>query len=210
MAVLPRAFYEVSDGIPSLRWDFIARVLVTANLELGECLIAEQHPCYSKLVQGQGQKLGATYLVVNWSLDGNFSTPIVLLRAFTEGKMEDQGITVIDRTGPMTTFSIEGADVVEVSDNFRAFVKKITGKKPLWDSLLGIGIIDDTTAQLLKGKWDQSPVPGSGDEEKKLEEAVGRLMVLGYTETGAKEALKSIAFPAGSSIDEIVKVILAK
>ena len=113
---------------------------------------------------------------------------------------------------PLTIFSIEGTDDVEVSDSFRAFIRKITGKKPLWDSLLGIGIIDSITAQLLKGKWNhsqESTFPGSGAGEMK-EKAVNKLMEMGWTEIDAKKAAAGVTVLPNYTVETIVKLIVGK
>ncbi|MFC1994779.1 RuvA C-terminal domain-containing protein [Chloroflexota bacterium] len=214
MKVLPQASYEIADGIPSIRWDFIAMVLVTANLQLGNCQVLEQHPGYAKLVQGKGQKLGTMYLRVNWSVDGTFSTPIALLRAFAEGHMEASGVAVIDRTSPVTTFSVDGADGVEVHDEFREFIRCMVKKNvPLWQSLLKMGLIDAQVAELLEQKWSQQlPQASTGSllGEVNKDDVVDKLAELGWVRTDAANIVQALAVPPNATVDDVVKLAVEK
>jgi len=214
--VLPTATYEVEAGIPSLAWYFESHILVTVNLELKKCVIRKRRPGgYTVEVQAEGEKLGTFYLgPVEWLTPGTFTTPIALLSLLAKGELEGLGITVTDCSPPFTTFAVQGLEEeVEVSDDFRKFIQDIAKEKPLAQALLDKGVIEGDTGKLVEAKWDQ-PLPLNGKASDAggadLESVVGKLVELGWTDADAKKAVENTTFPYGATIEDKVKIILAK
>lgn len=211
--LLPSAYYEVKQDIPSLIWQFHALVFVTANLTMRNFPIYQKNSGCTKLVNGKEQKLGEIYHIFDYTCDDNFNTPIILLRDLYQGKIESQEVTVINRSNSTTTFLV-GDSEVAVHDNFVEFIHSLSKKKiPLWKSLLKIGLIDKQVSYLFEQKWNQKLSKSSSSsplEEVNKDAVADKLMQLGWAEADAINVIKTLIIPPSATINDIVKSVIEK
>ena len=216
--VIPNATYEVA-GVPCLTWCFNTHLLVTADLELKECVIRKRRPGgYTVKVQGEGEKLGTLYFgPVERLTPGSFTTPLVLLSLLANGELEGPGITVTECSSPFTTFAVQGFDgAVEVCDDFRKFIKDIAKDKPLAEALVAKGLIGEDIAKLVEEKV-KLPLPqvvGAGQTFNDDSHVIAALEAMGYKNKEIKEAMEDVSFSPTTHLEEkvtsIVKILDSK
>ena len=212
MAVVPYAQYE-NPGLSCLVWVYRTFIVVTVQLRLLEGKVARSFEGYHYEVEIHNQNLGSLYLGPeepdHWE---GFSTPLALLALLTKGEYEGDGIKAARVDGSTTSFVVRGyhKDSIEVDHGFREFIME-AGKDDLAEALLKMGLIDDTTAHLVKAHWGE-PLPASPATEhwgsSGLELVVAKLVELGWAEDKALEAAESVGFPHGATVDDTVKYLI--
>lgn len=212
LLVLPRAVYEMVDSIPCLTWYSDTHLLVTADLELKKCVIKKRRPGYTVEVQGEGEKLGTLYLEqFEWLTPGSFTTPIALLSLLAKGELEAPGIEVTEHGFPFTTFAIQGfEEEVEIYDDFRKYIGDIAKDKPLAETLLAKGLIDEDTAKLVEEKA-KLPLPqmlGAGQTFSDDSDVISALEAMGYKNKEIKEAMEDASLSPTTPLEEKVTAIL--
>lgn len=210
--VVPRAVYEVVDSIPCLTWYFDTHILVTASLELKKCVIRERRPYYTADVPGEGEKLGVLYLEQpEWLTPGTFTTSIALLSLLAKGDLEAPGITVTEHGYLFTTFAIQGfEEEVEIYDGFRKYIGYIAKDKPLAETLLAKGLIDEDTAKLVEGKGSLllPQVLGTGQTFSDDSDVIAVLENMGYKKGEIKGMLETAKLSPEMSLEEKVEKVL--
>ena len=210
--VVPVAVYEVVDSIPCLTWYFDTHILVTASFELKKCVLRERHPYYTAEVEAEGEKLGVLYFEQSeWLTPGTFTTPIVLLSLLAKGDLEAPGITVTEHGYLFTTFAIQGfEEEVEIYDGFRKYIGYIAKDKPLAETLLAKGLIDEDTAKLVeeKAKLPLPQVLGAGQPFSDNSDVKAALEGMGYKNGDIDEAMGNAPLSPEMSLEEKVETVL--
>ncbi len=119
--------------VPCLSWYFKREILVKVRFRLKNV---------------SDEELGQIYIgPEEWEGELGFRTPLVLLPVLARGDHGGNGVSVVRRSAPLTTFAVDGFDEeVVVHDDFARFIKKIAAKQPLQRALLSRGLIDEQTS----------------------------------------------------------------
>lgn len=192
------AKYEVI-GVPCLTWCFKVMVILEAHLKLVET-----------------KPLGFFYLgPVHWENQEGFTTPIALLVMLAEGKLEGDGIELIEHDASSLAFFIRGYDegFTEIHEEFRQFIIDTTKGKDLAQGLLARGLIDNVTAQLLAEKV-KMPLPAVSAQEGNVQftgndgDLLAKLQGMGYPTQKIKDAMESIKLSPTMPFKEKVEAVL--
>ncbi len=150
---LPRIKYELL-GVPSLVWCYKAQVLIKVNLAITERIFNKQFHGHECTITVKTQDLGCFYLdPVEWGDDQEgFSTPVALLSMLSEGKLEDDGIEIIETADTRVGYIVRGyqGEYVEIDQKFRQFIIDITKDSTLAKGLLASGVIDELMADMIR------------------------------------------------------------
>jgi hypothetical protein len=210
---LPEAKYEVL-GVPCLTWSFLLKVLVKVHLRLVEKRFTNEFCGYQYDLMTVPEELGSFYLgPVDWVEREGFSTPIVVLSLLSDGKLESDGIEIVEHERSSTILHLRGYDdeFVEVKEHFRNFIVDLAKEKGLAQGLLAKGVIDGLTARLVEEKAKLSLPPVSGPEpssEESTDDVISALEAMGYKKGEIKAAIKAAQFSPGMSLEEKVKAVL--
>jgi len=211
---LPCAKYEVL-GVPCLTWCFAVSILVWVRLRLVEKTFTKEFHGYEYTVKVGAEELGYLYLgPVEWDDQEGFSTPLRLLDMVAQGKLEDEGIEVMEHEGTSISFCVQGYDegLTTIDGRFRQFVMDVVKDKTLAQGLLASGVIDGLTAQLV-GEKVKVPLPqlgGAGaNAEKTIDgEVIAALEAMGYKKGEIKAGMDGTHLSPAMSLEEKVKAVL--
>ena len=212
---IPKVKYELL-GIASLTWDFDIYVKSKVDLWLKQSTITKEFHGWEYVSPIKPQKIGTLFLGADyWDSEEGFSTPIPLLALLVEGELEGPGIEIFIRDRSCTVYTVDGFDdyFVKLHQKFIGFIKDSAKGGSLVAGLLGKGMIDEVTAQLVEVKWSE-PLPVSGKlgdaGGSDLESPVAKLVELGWTQADAKKAVETTTFPNNATPKEMVSIILGK
>lgn len=143
-----------------------------------------------------------------------FDVPLVLLKAIADGDYSQY--EVVEKERFWTTLDVNGFEA-HLPDSFAQMVMGLHGK-PLGKSLEAMKLVDAGVSALInKNLLVPLPIPEiSAKSPEKLDGAhlteavVDKLTELGWTQDEASDAINSITFPATSTVEEIVKLILSQ
>jgi hypothetical protein len=213
---LPSANYEML-GIPCLMWRFTVWLLVTLNLYITGEIVYRQFHGISYPVKMPDEDLGYHYLgPVEWDTLEGLSTPITLLTMLSEGKIEDDGINIIEHDNKITTYEVRGYDgeTVEIHDLFRQFVMDVCRGKSLSRGLLAAGMVDKTTASLIENNAMVCPTKKEIIQVEQEEntgnnaDVIQALEALGYKDTEAIQMVEKARLHESMSLEERVQAAL--
>jgi hypothetical protein len=190
------ARYEVI-GVPCLIWCFKRMLILEAHLKLEE----RRYENYGLglAIKVKVEHLGSTYFgPLYWDDEEGFTTPIALLGTLAEGKLEGDGIELIEHDKSVLVFAVRGFDnrYAEIHEGFRQFITDTAKDKNLAEGLLAKDLIDEITAQLLAEKV-LLPLPAVKTQNNDVqftgngEDLIAALQVMGYQTQEIKDAIDS-------------------
>ncbi len=214
--ILPNAKYEVL-GVPCLVWYFNTLVLVEERLKLVETEFTREFRGYKYSYSLKAGDLGSFYLQpMHWDCQNGFTIPIALLAVLAKGELEGNGIEVVERSSPFTTFAIEGFEdeIIELHDDFRKFIKDIAKEQSLAQGLLAKGLIDKDTARLVAEKA-ALPLPqktgaqaSAGHSTVDNSDVTSALEAMGYKKKEIQEMIGNVELSPGMSAEEKIRAVL--
>jgi hypothetical protein len=213
---IPKIKYELV-GAPSLSWNFDIYVKAKVDLWLKESVISKEFHGWKYVAPIKTQKVGSLFLGADyWDSEEGFTMPIALLTMLGKEKLEDDGIEVMEHEGSSLSFSVRGYDEgsTEVDERFRQFIMDVTRDKSLAQGLLGKGLINEVTAQLVEEKA-KLPLPqvvgaqaSAGETSVDNSDVLGALQSMGFKTAESKKAIEAAHLPPGMSTEEKVKSVV--
>jgi hypothetical protein len=212
---LPRARYELL-GVPCLVWRYQAKVLAEIELTILKRTFTRNFSGCDCTTEVQAQDLGSIYVgPVEWCDEQEgFITPLALLRIFSEGTLEDDGIEIVHTEGTKIGFLVRGYDeeCVEIDQEFRQFIIGIAKDNTLGEGLLASGVVDELTADLIEEKA-KLPLPAvSGDETEHIFNGTGQVIAalegMGYKSEEIEEAVNVAVLSPTKTIEENITAVL--
>ena len=213
---LPYAKYEVV-GVPCLTWCFNVSVMAKVNLRLVDKTFTKEFHSYEYQMKIEAEDLGCFYLgPIEWDDQEGFSTPLALLSLVATGKVEGDGIEVMEIDGSSMSFYIRGYDeaFTEIDERFRQFLIDMTKDKTLSQGLLASGVIDELTAQLVEQKA-KLPLPhavgpqaSAGQTIDDNSDVIATLEAMGYKKGEIQAGMDSTHISPAMSLEEKVKAVL--
>lgn len=209
------AKYEVV-GVPCLTWCFKLMVILEVHLKLvdrGHEKVVRGHG-YSKKVEAG--LLGSFYLgPVYWENQEGLTTPIALLVMLAEGKLECDGIELIQHDGSYLGFLIRGykEEYTEIHQQFRQFIIDTAKEKGLAEGLLLKGLVDETITQILTEKVSV-PLPAVSGQKSDSQfvgnddDLMTTLEAMGYKNKEIEEAMEAASLSPATPLEEKVAAIL--
>ena len=156
------------------------------------------------------EKFGTVYLSpVDWGDREGFTTPVSLLSMLARGDVEAEGIKVVDRKPPFTTFSIQGftGGTIKIHDNFRNFIISVSHNGNFIKGLVALGVIDEMIGNLVKSAKKIKPEDASDLPDN--DEVIKVLMDMGYKKPVIKKALNQTDLSGCTTAEEKIKKTIA-
>jgi hypothetical protein len=211
---LPRGRFELR-GIPCLVWEFIVRVLATAQIRLAQTTFTREFRGYKYSTDVDGRELGHCYVgPESWSRQEGFAVPLVLLAALARGALEDEDVELTRQDSSSMRFLVQGYDgEVAITTRFFEFIAHVCKDRPLAEGLLAAGVIDKITAGIVQRKVDALSPPATAgvpadeasDDNSEVEAA---LEGMGYNKTEIAEMIRSAHLIPGMSREDKVSEAL--
>ena len=213
---LPHAMYELL-GVPCLTWYFGVRVLVEGHLRIVERKFVREFHGEKRQMKIGAEELGTIYVgPADYGVVRGFITPVALLATLAKGKLEEEGIAVVQQGGSSITFRVGGYDeeLVTVKKDFRQFVMDVSKDEGLAQGLLSAWVIDKLTAQLIEEKA-KLPLPqlvgaqaSAGESTVDNSDVLGALQSMGFKTAESKEAIEAAHFSPEMNLEQKVMAVL--